>query len=497
MPMDARLDRTKKELSNAGYDAVEKTIAGFCRDEIPGLGVDFNVWSFSRAEQLGLFLGMFVKEGLVREEPALNNLFSFANELYSNYKEVPYHSFNHAMDVTYMVYYMLTDMAVYDQCGLQQVDMAALLLAAIGHDVMHPGNNNMFQVNTKSPAARQYNNESVLENVSKDFVRGLLAKYQVIEGLFLKNQPLPKEQLVLQMTRTIDELILKTDMIHHFRLLECIVQIAESREIIESATTATKGLSPLIESLRLQHSTSSFSFGSINELGIVELKTPKMRQDVLNCILHTADISNPARPFKVCKKWSDLILTEFREQFNIEKQLSLPSSVSLLLDNQPKSQLEFLDIIVRPFFDAMYDLFPRFLNLIDIIAANSREWEQMLPGVDEELPRLGSSNSQKRRATADQTIQPSTQELNLKPVSNSYSGPLTNGRRISIAPGVIEIPASVEKYLSSVNLKQTRASISGTPRRVSLARSMAKAARNALGKFGSSESEVKEEEEEQ
>lgn len=47
---------------------------------------------------------------------------------------------------------------------LRPFEALTLLITAIGHDVGHPGVNNMFLVKTRSPLARLYNDRSVLES---------------------------------------------------------------------------------------------------------------------------------------------------------------------------------------------------------------------------------------------------------------------------------------------------------------------------------------------
>lgn len=42
--------------------------------------------------------------------------------------------------------------------------MASLFIASAAHDVDHPGNNNIYEVKTRSKLAILYNDQSVLEN---------------------------------------------------------------------------------------------------------------------------------------------------------------------------------------------------------------------------------------------------------------------------------------------------------------------------------------------
>lgn len=51
--------------------------------------------------------------------------------------DVPYHNFHHAVDVTISSYLILT--AFEARARMEPVDMFSLMVAAIGHDVGHPG----------------------------------------------------------------------------------------------------------------------------------------------------------------------------------------------------------------------------------------------------------------------------------------------------------------------------------------------------------------------
>ncbi len=41
---------------------------------------------------------------------------------------------------------------------------------------------------------------------------------------------------------------------------------------------------------------------------------------------HFADISNPAKPWAICKDWTDLLYVEFFAQGDLEKQHNFPVS---------------------------------------------------------------------------------------------------------------------------------------------------------------------------
>jgi hypothetical protein len=60
---------------------------------------------------------------------------------------------------------------------LRDIDVFALLLASIGHDVGHPGVNNDFLVQSQTPLAQLYNDKSVLESFHAMTLFNLMQKY--------------------------------------------------------------------------------------------------------------------------------------------------------------------------------------------------------------------------------------------------------------------------------------------------------------------------------
>ena len=97
---------------------------------------------------------------------------------------------------------------------LRKVDMLAILIAGLCHDVDHPGNDNLFEINRDTELARIYNGESVLENHHAYTTMALLRKPELN---FLEDIPLATQK---ELKRTIVRSILTTDMSHHIELIE-------------------------------------------------------------------------------------------------------------------------------------------------------------------------------------------------------------------------------------------------------------------------------------
>jgi hypothetical protein len=187
--------------------------------------MDFNVFDWKREEQIGLYLGMFVKMGLVQDSLGLQTLFEFAVDVSNHYYDNPYHSFHHAIDVTYITFYLIEDLSMAEQLDLFPSEKAILLLSALGHDVLHPGTNNQYQVNAKTNVFVTYGTESVLEKQSADFLCTCLQKHDLLQVLCCEMK-MTKEVVSKFMQRIVD-CIVKTDMMFHFSLLEQLIGIVE------------------------------------------------------------------------------------------------------------------------------------------------------------------------------------------------------------------------------------------------------------------------------
>jgi hypothetical protein len=84
---------------------------------------------------------------------------------------------------SFKVYYALTTATILP--FLSRAESTALLLSALAHDVLHPGKNNLFQINSGAEVAKKYNGISVLENQSADYCFALLKKWELLGVLTL------------------------------------------------------------------------------------------------------------------------------------------------------------------------------------------------------------------------------------------------------------------------------------------------------------------------
>lgn len=115
-------------------------------------------------------------------------------------------------------------------------------------------------------------------------------------------------------------------------------------------------------------------------LGDNKTKNFEAQQGVLNMIIHTADVSNPGKPYHVYDEWIGLLFQEFFAQGDLEKSNNLP--VSLLCDreitNITKAQIGFINYIVKPTFECLLRIVPECKEYMENINSNLKAFESKL-----------------------------------------------------------------------------------------------------------------------
>merc|ERR1712129_271035 len=89
---------------------------------------------------------------------------------------------------------------------------------------------------------------------------------------------------------------------------------------------------------------------------------------LIRACLHLSAISNPTRPFRICKKWVQRLNTELFSQGDAMRQMKLPMSVQYDRHNQEsnvviKNQMHFMHKCVLPLAEAM-----------NVIMSNELDW---------------------------------------------------------------------------------------------------------------------------
>ena len=148
---------------------------------------------------------------------------NFLTEIVENYsrENAYYHNDLHAADVMQTLYTMLIKGNLKAKMKLDDLSKFAIIVGALGHDLKHPGQNNMFHITTRSKIAIRYNDKSVLENyhIANIFKIAKEDKYNIFKPFR------PEEYRIMR--RRIVEGILATDMKKHQKVIGKIKNRAE------------------------------------------------------------------------------------------------------------------------------------------------------------------------------------------------------------------------------------------------------------------------------
>ena len=250
-----------------------------------------------------------------------------------------YHTDLHAADVAHTSYIFFKIGEINNIIKLDKSSICALFLSCMCHDYKHPGLNNNYLVETNNIIALNYNDISVLENmhISETFKLIHSNKNCNIFENFDKNE-------YKKIRKQMISCVLSTDMSHHKNALDFmnnqLIDKNQNKENIE-----------------------------------------QNRQNYMNLVIHSADISNPTKKFEVYYKWAELVVEEFFQQGDKEKELGLNCSFDRNKTTIYKSQLGFIDYVEIPFYSLFVKVFPK-LNFLYENMSNNREKIKLLEDED-------------------------------------------------------------------------------------------------------------------
>lgn len=269
-----------------------------------------------------------------------SRLESFLEDIENMYlKENPYHTSTHAADVVHSIATMI-QVDSWSK-GLQDWEVLSLIIAAACHDVGHQGVTNEYHGRVQTEWSQTYGqygssvNEqahamitvSLMEKESNDFLHAF--------------DPGVKQRII----EYVEKMILQTDITGHVDVCEKFSQ------------ACSRGLA----------------------CGGMDMWSPEDRMQALSGLLHFADISNPGRPWHLCKRWSIRIHDEMVLQGNMEEERGFVRSPYMASGEgtMALNQVAFIQKTLKPFCDQISVIAPTFTSMIrPHISKALEKWEE-------------------------------------------------------------------------------------------------------------------------
>ena len=230
----------------------------------------------------------------------------FVSRILDTYNKVPYHNYHHATQVVHQTGWMLLRSNFSDLAAL------SMLIAAMCHDVDHPGNNNTYEVQMNSDLARLYSDDRVLERHHSATALNVLhsPSCDMLSSLNAGDRR--------KVRHTVVQSILSTDMNIHTDLMSTLEGLPAEAFDDE------------------------------------DLASDDIIYAMASTIIHSADLSTNCLSLGQAKVWGMRCVEEFKDQAKREMENGL--QVTTFMTNLEsrhdfaKTQFGFCSFIVRPWF---------------------------------------------------------------------------------------------------------------------------------------------------
>eukprot|EP00439_Symbiodinium_sp_Y106_P084740 s202_g26.t1 len=243
--------------------------------------------NFDVLEQAEIFLQELVPD-ILRHAGCIDNcsipekqLMAYPEAVFRGYRSFgknPFHNAYHGFAVYQMCFHQLSTIDTFSQ--LTATQGFGLLVAALCHDIDHPGVTNSYLIRLQDDLALRYNDNSVLENHHASVACTLLRDERTAIGSGLAKE----EQVVFR--KTIIKCILATDMAHHQSCCQRLIGCHSTEDFKATAEEDPQFLMSVC----------------------VHAADPWLQ------VQYPRDLSAQALDWEVAKKWEERICQEFREQ---------------------------------------------------------------------------------------------------------------------------------------------------------------------------------------
>uniref|UniRef100_A0AAZ3P3S0 Phosphodiesterase n=1 Tax=Oncorhynchus tshawytscha TaxID=74940 RepID=A0AAZ3P3S0_ONCTS len=279
-------------------------------------------------------LSMFEDMGFINAYKIdLHTLARFCLMVKKGYRDPPYHNWTHAFSVSHFCYLLYKNLGLANY--LENIEIFALFVSCMCHDLDHRGTNNSFQVASQSVLAALYSSEgSVMERHHFAQAIAILNTHgcNIFDKFSRKDY-----QRMLDLMR---DIILATDLAHHLRIFPDLQRMADA------------GYNPRNQTHR----------------------------SLLLCLLMTScDLSDQTKGWKTTRKIAELIYKEFFSQGDLEKAMG--NRPSEMMDREkayiPELQISFMEHIAMPIYKLLSELLPGATELYERVATNRVQWTKV------------------------------------------------------------------------------------------------------------------------
>uniref|UniRef100_A0A1B6GPX3 Phosphodiesterase n=1 Tax=Cuerna arida TaxID=1464854 RepID=A0A1B6GPX3_9HEMI len=253
------------------------------------------------------------------------------------YRPNPYHNFLHAFYATHT----MANILIRNQSFFSEIERRALMVAALCHDVDHPGSSNIF-IRMKKHHLSELYSSSPLEN--HHFA---VASLIIDQSNLFKNLKSDVYDVLLQ---EIYNNIIATDVTLYFQSMN------ELRQSVEKGT---------------------FTF-----------QDPSSRRLVMNFIMLACSLSDQTKPLPLGKKIADRIHEELFRLGDVESLTGnelLPCMDRDEIDMIPEERIQFFSVVVLPCVQVVSNIFSAFVAIEENVKVLLEQWKELVLTKDQDM----------------------------------------------------------------------------------------------------------------
>ena len=266
----------------------------------------------------------------------------------ARYNDNPFHNFYHGFSVANMAtLFLLSPELQEDKVVVLPADYKlAFFVAALGHDIDHPGNDNFYEIKSNSKLAQVYAQQSVLENHHITTLLGLLDEETAEKTNLFQFLAHNRQTELREFMRAV---VIGTDMTQHDR----------HRKTLES-----------LKGKNLLH----------------QLGNPEQKSKIMQAILHACDLSGQVLTLKLAANWEERIVEEMKRQAekSAKEKVELPDFIETLVNGEwgyearATIQLGFIDKFLLPLWKAVGEVFESMMPFHDHLKNVVRKYYQIM-----------------------------------------------------------------------------------------------------------------------
>lgn len=293
----------------------------------------FSILSYTEDERLVMIMKMFISLNLVKNlNIPVHKLARYVYTLRSCYNITPYHNWTHACDVFQFVYSCIVRGNI--KSYLSDLEIFALLMAALSHDADHHGLNNIFNKKARTPLGILYSDKPVMEmhHCSTSIHILSMPEYDVLENIKSYDDRLHFFEFFIK-------IILATDMDKHSKYIKDFDEISQS-----------------FDKLNSEHRLL-------------------LSQIIMKC----GDLSNTTRSFDTALAMSLSLTEESFRQGDLERKLGFDITAGCdrsKFKHISFSQVGFYSFVAGPLLSELGKFIPSLSDNYEQLKSNQSVWEE-------------------------------------------------------------------------------------------------------------------------